>query len=94
MEHTEDEMDFSILEIKTCPFCGGSAKVFLEDWRVSIRCRCGASLSRDINLDREDMQNILNALDEAKKLWNTERGRSNSVPVENKFESLSLSMLI
>ena len=86
-------MDLSILEVKTCPFCGGNAMVFFEDWKVSIKCDCGASLSRRVNGDREDMYDILTALDEAKKLWNTEMERGISVPGENK-ESLSLSRLI
>lgn len=75
-------MDLSILELKTCPFCGGSATVFLEDWKVVIKCGCGASLSRRVDGDHEDMQDILTALDEAKKLWNTEKERGILVPID------------
>lgn len=87
MEHTEDEMDLSILELKTCPFCGGSAKVLvkrgLKDTAiVTIKCGCGASLSKYVRGDCENMQDILTALDEAKKLWNTEKERGIWKPID------------
>lgn len=86
-------MDLSILEVKTCPFCGGNATVFYEDWRVSIRCSCGASLSRRINGDHSDMRDILTALEAAKKAWNTEKERGISVQAESKESLVSLESL-
>ncbi len=75
-------MDLSILELKTCPFCGGSANVFVKEGKVTIKCGCGASLLKYIKGDHENMQDILTALDEAKKLWNTEKERGIRKPID------------
>lgn len=82
MEHTEVDMDLSILELKTCPFCGGRANAFLEDGEVTIKCGCGASLSRFIKGYPKNIYYILDTLDEAKKLWNTEKERNIQKPID------------
>lgn len=83
MEHTEDEMDLSIPELKTCPFCGESAKAFVWHSVVTIKCGgCGAAISMEIEKNASQADNILYALKEAQGLWNTEKKRDIWRPID------------